>query len=153
MIKPSLVKILGFICVAAFLFSGMFFSVGAYAAPRTQNSGTEINAGEQKTSGVMVSAMSARLLNEATAHIGEKYRHGGRVPGRFDCSGFVEYCYQTALGIIPKRVIGGRGGGAQYQFNGCREIDLSEVIPGDLVFFGTGKNNISHVGIFLKIKW
>jgi hypothetical protein len=132
--------------VCGFWVSGVWCCVsseGAVCAVTVESDERSIDAQ------VMVD-MSSLLLSEATQHLGERYVFGGMSPGRFDCSGFVEYCYKTALGITPKRIAGGRVGGAQYQYNGCAKIYESEVAPGDLVFFGGGPQSISHVGIYVS---
>lgn len=81
------------------------------------------------------------LLKEARAHIGKRYRSGGKGPTVFDCSGFSSYVYRQfgyKLGASSK---------SQY-FDG-EEVERKELRPGDLVFFsGRNRNNgVGHVGI------
>ena len=58
--------------------------------------------------------------------------------GSADCSGLVKYLYQRQFGInLPHN--------AQMQSNYGREV--SDLKAGDLLFFGTSRNNITHVGV------
>ncbi|MDD2915586.1 MAG: C40 family peptidase [Gallionella sp.] len=71
------------------------------------------------------------------------YRYGGN-SGEigFDCSGFVQHVYQNTLGIKLPRTSAemSRVGG---------EAEVSQLRPGDLVFFNTRKQPFSHVGIYV----
>lgn len=71
------------------------------------------------------------------------YRFGGKNPASgLDCSGMVSYIYRQALGIVlPPNA-------AEIAEIG-REIDISRMAPGDLVFFNTNGKPFSHVGIYL----
>jgi cell wall-associated NlpC family hydrolase len=71
------------------------------------------------------------------------YRYGGNSAGDgFDCSGFVGHVYRHSLGIsLPRssREISRVG----------RPASLSELRPGDLVFYNTRHASFSHVGIYI----
>jgi cell wall-associated NlpC family hydrolase len=68
---------------------------------------------------------------------------GTEVTGGFDCSGLTKAAY-TAAGIeIPRT--------AQTQFNaGPRVPPGQPVAPGDLVFFGSGPDSVTHVRIAIS---
>lgn len=72
-----------------------------------------------------------------------RYRRGGTNPKTgFDCSGFVRYVFQHALGIdLPA--------GSAAQFRIGDKIDRSQMQAGDLVFFRIAGQRISHVGIYV----
>ncbi len=72
-----------------------------------------------------------------------RYRRGGTSPKTgFDCSGFVRYVFQHALGIeLPV--------GSAAQFRVGDQIDRSQMQAGDLVFFRIAGQRISHVGIYV----
>ncbi len=144
----SITKIIGFVSVIALLITLCVSTDAIIESPATAASTSDRDGAS--IIDAQVRAMSDLLLTEAMVHIGDKYVFGGRSPGKFDCSGYVDYCYQMALGITPKRIAGGRCAGSQYQYNGCIKIDKSEVVPGDLVFFGTSTKGISHVGIYVS---
>lgn len=71
------------------------------------------------------------------------YQYGGtsRVNG-FDCSGFVQFVYQNSLGLQLPRT------SAEMSQIGT-PLDISELRPGDLVFFNTTRHPNSHVGIYV----
>ncbi|MDE6447877.1 MAG: C40 family peptidase [Muribaculaceae bacterium] len=86
-----------------------------------------------------------QLIEEAQSWIGTPYKYAESTKHRgSDCSGMVVSVYLDALGIkLP------RNSAQQAEF--CRPVQLRQVLPGDLVFFATGKDQskISHVGIML----
>lgn len=71
------------------------------------------------------------------------YRFGGRNPSSgMDCSGMVSYIYKHAVGMdLPHNA---------YRISKIsRKIPMSEIRPGDLVFFDTQHRPYSHVGIYI----
>lgn len=79
------------------------------------------------------------LMAEALSHEGAPYSYGGTTPSGFDCSGFVQYCFRTALGIELPRISGAQAGVGT-------PVGLDELQAGDLVFWGSG-GGAYHVGI------
>jgi cell wall-associated NlpC family hydrolase len=77
----------------------------------------------------------------ALAQVGTPYIWGGETPGvGFDCSGLVQAAYKVA-GIALPRV-------AQDQFDATTKLEPDDPLqPGDLLFFGGGPNDVTHVGI------
>jgi len=72
-----------------------------------------------------------------------RYRRGGREPAEgFDCSGFVQYVFSHSLGIDLPDV-------AASQFQTGKKVTRAELKTGDLVFFHTRGQGVSHVGIYL----
>jgi len=53
----------------------------------------------QPPAGETIQQVLARVNEEGVKHLGDPYVWDGEEPGGFDCSGYVAYCYQTALGI------------------------------------------------------
>ena len=72
---------------------------------------------------------------------GVPYRNGGSDPTGFDCSGLVQWVFARNGRALPRE--------AREQFLVGREIDRDAVQAGDLLFFDTGTNSASHVGIAL----
>ncbi|MEE0389919.1 MAG: NlpC/P60 family protein, partial [Agathobaculum sp.] len=56
-------------------------------------------------------------------------------------SGFTSYVYKNTVCSI-ERV-------AQAQFDTTTRVSRDELLPGDLVFFGSSAYSISHVGIYV----
>lgn len=79
------------------------------------------------------------VLNEAYKYIGVPYVWGGTTPSGFDCSGFTSYVYRNSVGVSLPRV-------SQSQQNFGARVSISDIEPGDLVFFGSPAY---HVGIYL----
>ena len=89
-------------------------------------------------------SFSERLIGRAMDLVGVKYRFGGTSPTTgLDCSGYVQYVFQNAVGVTLPRVAS-----AQSQV-GERVASQSDMRPGDLVFFNTRGFAASHVGIYV----
>ncbi len=75
--------------------------------------------------------------------IGVRYRWGGNTPDSgLDCSGFVRYVFQDTLGMaLPRR--------AEEMSRVGEKVSMSDLKPGDLVFFNTMRRTFSHVGIYI----
>ncbi|MHB1591169.1 MAG: C40 family peptidase [Sulfuricella sp.] len=83
------------------------------------------------------------MLVYALGLVGVNYKYGGKSPETgLDCSGFVRYVYKQAAGLVLPH-----NARAISMFG--RKITLSELQPGDLVFYNTMRRAYSHVGIYL----
>jgi murein DD-endopeptidase / murein LD-carboxypeptidase len=74
--------------------------------------------------------------------IGVPHVEGGHSRSGIDCSGFTDEMYLEVAGHGLARTSVG-------QYMEGRPIDLSKARPGDLVFFTTTSEKISHVGLWL----
>lgn len=83
------------------------------------------------------------LVLNAMGFMGIPYRWGGTTPeAGFDCSGFVQYVFRQAAGLVLPR----------SSFDQIRQgavVGRDELQAGDLVFFNTMRATASHVGIYL----
>lgn len=71
-----------------------------------------------------------------------KYKGGGLSKSGVDCSGFVYLTFDARFSIkLPRST--------DEQINAGAEIPQSKLVPGDLVFFKTGKS-LRHVGIYIE---
>jgi len=82
------------------------------------------------------------LLSTAKQYIGVPYQFGGTTPKGFDCSGFLQFVFAKHGLNIPRL--------ADDQYNlGLRTSSVSQLVPGDLVFFTTYTEGVSHCGIYV----
>lgn len=84
------------------------------------------------------------IIKEANKHIGTRYKYGGITPKGFDCSGFTQYVMAKNNIQIPRT--------SKAQAVSHKKVKQKDAQVGDLVFFGSSKSNISHVGIVSKIE-
>jgi cell wall-associated NlpC family hydrolase len=71
-----------------------------------------------------------------------RYKAGGTTREGVDCSGFVSLTYDSRLGVkLPRST--------DEQSTLGRPVAIADLMPGDLVFFRTGKAQ-RHVGIYLE---
>ncbi len=73
----------------------------------------------------------------AARYLGVPYVWGGESPAGFDCSGLVSYVYAQLGVTLPHYTVS--------QWNATTPIPVSDLEPGDLVFF----DGLTHVGIYI----
>lgn len=106
----------------------------------TASFGTAISPSNTAAS-VSISAKRQSVLNYAAQFLGVPYVYGGSTPSGFDCSGFTSYVFKNTVGSIPRV--------AQAQYDATTRVSRDDLLPGDLVFFGSSTSSISHVGIYV----
>ncbi|MEU8974830.1 bifunctional lytic transglycosylase/C40 family peptidase [Streptomyces monashensis] len=87
---------------------------------------------------------AARAVTFARAQLGSPYVWGGDGPadGGFDCSGLTQAAYHAAAIPIPRV--------AQDQYDAGPHVPRgAPLTPGDLLFFGTGSRDITHVALYI----
>lgn len=88
-------------------------------------------------------ALAQDVVMYALALIDTGYRFGGKNPAAgLDCSGMVSYVFAQGAGLKLQ------GSAADMARRGQR-VPLSQLRPGDLVFFNTLNRPYSHVGIYI----
>ena len=90
------------------------------------------------------SVLGGQALSFAKAQLGKPYVWGAAGPASFDCSGLTQQAWKAAGIEIPKY------SQTQY-FQGGVHVPLAQAQPGDLVFWGYGRDphGIHHVGLYL----
>ncbi|MEM4408323.1 MAG: NlpC/P60 family protein [Candidatus Caldarchaeum sp.] len=84
-----------------------------------------------------------KVVAEAKALIGTRYRYGGETTRGFDCSGFVYYLYKKVEGIELPRT-------SRAQANVGIAVSRKALQPGDIVLFRTRRSRVvNHSGIYL----
>lgn len=78
------------------------------------------------------------LVNYASKFLYRPYRYGGQDPSGFDCSGFTSFIYTNYGFNVPRT--------SKEQAKKGRIIQVNQVEPGDLMFFGRD-NKVSHVAM------
>jgi cell wall-associated NlpC family hydrolase len=88
---------------------------------------------------------SKDLILTALHFMGIPYFWGGKSTKGFDCSGFTQTIYKWNGIQLP------RDANMQVKVGTEIPIDdsLSQVKPGDLLFFGSAKDHITHVAMYL----
>jgi cell wall-associated NlpC family hydrolase len=89
------------------------------------------------------------IIESAYSYMGTPYQWGGTTPDGFDCSGFVRHVFREN-GISLSR-------SSREQVQEGKAVPLSELRPGDLVFFKfyssrnreRNKGRVNHVGLYL----
>jgi cell wall-associated NlpC family hydrolase len=75
----------------------------------------------------------------ALLQVGKPYVHGGTGPNNFDCSGLTQRAW-AAAGISIPRTSG-------QQFSATIHIDMTDALPGDLIFYG--QSGAQHVAMYI----
>lgn len=93
------------------------------------------------------SSSNSDIAATAKQYLGTGYVYGGASPRSFDCSGFTMYVYSQHGYSLPHSAT------SQWQSGlGTRVYSISELQPGDLVFFNDPSRNAgkacSHAGIY-----
>ena len=88
------------------------------------------------------SSIAGKIVATAKKYIGVPYVWGGSTPNGFDCSGFVQYVFNTHGKSLPRTTT------EQYQVG--TYVSKGNLKVGDLVFLqNTYREGISHVGIYV----
>ncbi|MCX4456242.1 NlpC/P60 family protein [Streptomyces sp. NBC_01340] len=106
----------------------------------TGTSGTSGSTGTSGSSATDSSytAKADKALAFARAQIGKPYVWGATGPGSYDCSGLTQAAWKAAGVDLPRTT--------WDQVNAGTTVPLSDIKPGDLVFF---YDDISHVGLYI----
>lgn len=83
------------------------------------------------------------LVANAKDYLGRPYRRGCMGPYAFDCSGFTSFVYKNMHISL--------GRSSRDQWKQGLAIDKDNVHVGDLVFFGSSRSSIGHVGIVCEV--
>ena len=83
-----------------------------------------------------------KVIKVAKQNSNKQYKQGGAGPNEFDCSGFTQYVFNQAIQYqLPRQ--------SKDQANKGKKVNRNQIRKGDLMFFNTNGNNISHVAIYI----
>ncbi|MER5536628.1 C40 family peptidase [Streptomyces mirabilis] len=110
------------------------------AAQQQTTSGTTGTTGTSgsSTADSSYTAKADKALAFARAQVGKPYVWGATGPGSYDCSGLTQAAWKAAGVDLPRTT--------WDQVNVGTTVPLSDIKPGDLVFF---YDDISHVGLYV----
>jgi len=93
--------------------------------------------------GMTENPLVERVLQHARSKLGLPYLWGAEGPTRYDCSGLTWDSYRQVNFVLPRV--------ANNQFNATRQVPVSKLLRGDLLFFGPPGPwvGIHHVGIYI----
>lgn len=92
-----------------------------------------VSPGAQTGTGAVIVRVAASL-------IGTRYEFGGADEAGFDCSGLVLYVHERVGLGLPRT--------AAAQQHAALPVPLTQLQPGDLVFFSSDGQLVDHVGIY-----
>jgi peptidoglycan DL-endopeptidase CwlO len=95
-----------------------------------------IDAGE--TPAVASSPGANSAVQTALAQVGKPYVWAADGPGSFDCSGLMLFAWRAGGASLPHS--------SRSQFSATTRVSVSQVHPGDLLFYGSP---IHHVGMYV----
>lgn len=102
-----------------------------------------INMSANQTQASASKVHFSNVKRVATNELGKPYSYGAVGPNSFDCSGFTQYVMKNGANRNIVRT-------AQAQYDSYKHVKKSKIKKGDLVFFGSSKSDIYHVGIALN---
>lgn len=92
---------------------------------------------------IVKKSMNAPVVDYALQFQGAPYSYGNETPEKgFDCSGFVKYVYDQNGVHLPRTV--------KEMANVLTPVPNENIHSGDLVFFNTSGDSVSHVGIYVN---
>ena len=102
--------------------------------------------GSALVSNAPVSPGAPGAVQAAESQLGVPYVWGGESPKGssfpgFDCSGLTQWSWRQAGVSLPRT--------AQEQYDSIVHIPLSQLQPGDLLFWDDGTNSVQHVAMYI----
>ena len=85
----------------------------------------------------------AELIDWSKRFIGLPYLWGGTSTYGYDCSGFMQMLCRRRGYFLP------RDAGPQAKWEGAKPVEKTELVPGDLLYFGSSPQHITHTGMYI----
>ena len=110
----------------------------AAAAAQQSTGGTASDTSTAPATDSSYATKAEKALTFARAQIGKPYVWGATGPDSYDCSSLTQAAWKAAGVTLPRTTYD--------QVNAGTTVSLSDIQPGDLVFF---YDDISHVGLYI----
>lgn len=124
--------------VAYFSFAQVSSPTDSTSLPRVLTTQDSLRSIQLDTTVRKNSQQVDQIINYAKKFLGTPYRSAGMTPSGFDCSGFIYY----VMGNFGLTLTHSSYGMAEFG----KTVKLSEIRPGDLMFFKGSSVNSSRVG-------
>lgn len=124
--------------VAHFSFAQVSSLTDSTSLPRVLTTQDSLRSIQLDTTVRKNSQQVDQIINYAKKFLGTPYRSAGMTPSGFDCSGFIYY----VMGNFGLTLTHSSYGMAEFG----KTVKLSEIRPGDLMFFKGSSVNSSRVG-------
>ncbi len=85
----------------------------------------------------------AELIEWSRRFLGLPYLWGGTSTYGYDCSGFTQMLCRRRGYSLP------RDAGPQAQWVGAKMVEKTDLQPGDLLYFGSSAQHITHTGMYI----
>lgn len=142
--KLKVLFIANFLGIAIILFTN---TTWAQIAPDTLVNQTNPNATLNKTSGNdTINEYVDEIIKFSKKFLGTPYQYAGSTPSGFDCSGFINY----VMGNFGFQLSRSSPGIAEFG----KTVKLSELQPGDLMFFkgrSVNSTSVGHVAMVIEV--
>lgn len=113
-----------------------------YEEPTTEAATQATTEAPQVGESENYSEKGVEIANFACQFLGNPYVYGGSsLTNGTDCSGFTMAVYANFGVSLPH--------GATMQSNSSPEVSISDLQPGDLVYYDHGTGSIEHVGLYI----
>lgn len=89
------------------------------------------------------SALAQGIIQSALDAMGTPYVWGGSDANGFDCSGLIRYAYHEHGIELPRR------SSDQAREGIALEREIRDLLPGDILAFGSSPAQVTHVGLYL----
>ena len=95
---------------------------------------------QEENDEILLGTSGSQIVDVAKTKLGCSQVFGASGPDKFDCSGFTYWVFKQFGINIPRT--------ASAQSKKGTTVSYSKLQPGDLVFFNTFGDGVSHVGIY-----